>query len=85
MGASLTRGGTIGGRGGSGEATWTRLSLGTLRRDDGDEDLAPRVLAMVILRRWLEVRAAWLRRRGQTESCSGLAPLGYLFEVQMTD
>ena len=27
-------------------AAWTLLSLGILKRDDGDEDLAPRVLAM---------------------------------------
>ena len=27
---------------------WTRLSLGILKRVDGDEDLAPRVLAMAI-------------------------------------
>ena len=47
MGTSSTGGGTTGGHGGSGVAAWTRLSLGILRRDDGDEDLAPRVLAMV--------------------------------------
>ena len=47
MGASSTGGGTTDGREGSGVASWTQLSLGTLRRDDGDEDLAPRVLAMV--------------------------------------
>ena len=29
-------------------AAWTGVSLGTLRRVDGDEDLAPRVLAMVV-------------------------------------
>ena len=48
MGASSTGGGTTSGRGGSGVATWTGLSLGILRRDDGDEDLVPRVLAMAI-------------------------------------
>ena len=47
MGASSTGGGTTDGREGSGVASWTQLSLGTLRRDDGDEDLVPRVLAMV--------------------------------------
>ena len=49
MGTSSTGGGTTGGHGGSGVAAWTRLSLGILRRDDGDEDLAPRVLAMAVL------------------------------------
>ena len=48
MGASSTGGGTIGGCGGSGMAAWTRLSLGILKRVDGDEDLAPRVLAMAL-------------------------------------
>ena len=48
MGASSIGGGTIGGCGGSGVAAWTRLSLGTLRQDDGDEDLAHRVLAMAV-------------------------------------
>ena len=48
MGASSTGGGTTGGRGGSDVAAWTRVPLGILRRDDGDEDLAPRVLAMVV-------------------------------------
>ena len=37
-----------GGRGDSDVVAWTRLSLGILRRDDGNEDLAPRVLAMVV-------------------------------------
>ena len=48
MGTSSTGGGTTDGRGGSSVAAWTRLSFGTLRRDDGDEDLAPRVLAMAV-------------------------------------
>ena len=48
MGTYSIGGGTTGGCGGSGVAAWTRLSLGTLRLDDGDEHLAPRVLAMVI-------------------------------------
>ena len=48
MGASSTRGGTTSGHGGSGMAAWTRLSLGILKRVDGDEDLAPRVLAIAI-------------------------------------
>ena len=50
MGASSIGDGTTDGRGGSGVASWTRLSLGILRRVDGDEDedLAPRVLAMAV-------------------------------------
>ena len=61
MGTYSIGGGTTGGCGGSGVAAWTRLSLGTLRLDDGDEHLAPRVLAMVGQRRWPKVRTAWLR------------------------
>ena len=49
MGASSTGGGTTSGRGGSGVEPWTSVSLGALRRLNGDEDLAPRVLAMAIL------------------------------------
>ena len=49
MGASSTGGGTTSGRGDSDMEAWTGVSLGTLRRVDGDEDLAPRVLAMAIL------------------------------------
>ena len=48
MGSSSTRGGTTGGRGDSDMAAWTEVFLGILRRDDGDEDLAPRVLAMAV-------------------------------------
>ena len=48
MGASSTGGGTTSGRGGSGMAAWTGLSLWILRRVDGDEDLAPWVLAMAL-------------------------------------
>ena len=48
MGASSTRGGMTRGRGGSDMATWIGLPLGILKRVDGDEDLAPQVLAMVI-------------------------------------
>ena len=48
MGASSTGGGTTSGRGDSDMEAWTGVSLGTLRRVDGDEDLAPRVLAMSI-------------------------------------
>ena len=48
MGASSIKGRTIGGHGGLGVAAWTGVSLGILKRDDGDEDLTPRVLAMVV-------------------------------------
>ena len=48
MGASSTGGGTTSGRGGSGMAAWIGLSLRILRRADGGEDLAPRVLAIAI-------------------------------------
>ena len=48
MGASSTGGGTTSGRGDSDMAAWTGVSLGTLRRVDGDEDLAPLVLAMAV-------------------------------------
>ena len=48
MGASSTGGGTIGGCGGSGMVAWTGLSLGILKRVNGNEDLAPLVLAMAI-------------------------------------
>ena len=48
MGASSIGDGTTRGRGGSDMEPWTGVSLGILRRVDGDEDLAPRVLAMVV-------------------------------------
>ena len=35
------------------------MSLGILRRVDGDEDLAPRVLAVAVWRRRPEVRAVY--------------------------
>ena len=63
MGASSTGGETTRGRGGSDMAAWTGLSLGILRQVDGDEDLAPRVLAWLSQGRWPEVRAAWLRQK----------------------
>ena len=62
---------------------WTGVSLRILRRLDGDEDLAPRVLAMAISEK--VAGGAWglSSDGGQTEGCSGLAPLWHLFEVQM--
>ena len=46
-----TGGGTTHGRGGSDVEPWTSVSLGILRRVDGDEDLAPQVLAIAMWRR----------------------------------
>ena len=48
MSESSTGGGTTSGHGGSGMAAWIGLSLRILRRVDGKEDLAPRVLAMAV-------------------------------------
>ena len=76
MGASSTGGGTIHGRRGSDMEPWTGVSLGILKRVDGDEDLAPRVLAMVVLENTAEGAHGLLRRRGQAGGCFGLAPLG---------
>ena len=62
MGASSTGGGTTNGRGGSGMAPWTGISLRILRLVDGDDDLAPRVLAMAVSKKVVGgVRVAWLR------------------------
>ena len=41
-------GGARQGRGGSEVESWTGAPLGILRQVDGDEDFAPRVLAMVM-------------------------------------
>ena len=76
MGASSTKGGTTRGRGGSDVEPWTGVSLRILRRVDGDEDLAPLVLAMAVLAKTAEGARSLLRRRRQTGGCSGLAPLG---------
>ena len=65
-------------------APWTGVSLETLRRLDGDEDLAPRVLAMAILEKVARGAHNLGSDGGQMEGCSGLAPLWHLFEVQMT-
>ena len=61
-----------------------RLGGGTLDRHvswdsqgvDGDEDLAPRVLAMVVSAKTAKDARGLLRLRRQTRGCSGLAPLG---------
>ena len=64
MGASSTGGGTTHGREGSDMEPWTGVSLRILRRVDGDEDLAPRVLAMVVSEKTVEGACGLLRRRG---------------------
>ena len=60
---SLTGGGTRRGRGGSEVESWTGASLGILRRVDGDEDFAPRVLAMVVSAKTVGDARGLLRRR----------------------
>ena len=68
MGASSTGYGMTRGRGGSNMEPWTGVSLGILRRVDGDEDLAPRVLAIAVSeggRKW--VRLAQAEERGRWE------------------
>ena len=76
MGASSIGGGTTRGLGGSEVEPWTGVSLGILRRVDGDEDLAPRVLDMVVLEKTAGDVRDLLRWRRQTGGCSGLVPLG---------
>ena len=44
---------------------WTGVFDETPLRLDGEEDLAPRVLAMAGRRRWAEVRAAEVQARGR--------------------
>ena len=67
MGASSTGGGTIGGCGGSGMVAWTGLSLGILKRVNGNEDLTPRVLAMAVS----EKVAGGVRDLAQAEGSDG--------------
>ena len=52
------------------------MSFGILRLVDGDEDLAPRVLAMAVSEKMAKGARGLLRRRRQTGGCFGLAPLG---------
>ena len=52
------------------------MSFGILRLVDGDEDLAPRVLAMAVSEKTVGGARGLLRRRRQTGGCSGLAHLG---------
>ena len=57
---SSTGGGTTRGRRGSDMEPCTGASLGILRRVDGDEDLAPRVLAMALSEKTAGCALAWL-------------------------
>ena len=75
MGASSIGGRTRRGRGGSEVGPWTSVSLGILKRVDGDEDLAPRVLAMAVSAKTAGDARGLLRRRRQTGGCFGLALL----------
>ena len=61
-GASSIGGGTTNGCRGSGMEPWTRVSLGTLKRLEGDEDLASRVFAMAISEKVTRgARTAWVQ------------------------
>ena len=63
----------------------TGVSLAALLWLDGDEDLAPRVLAMAASEEMGGgARGLGSDGREKTEGCSGMAPLWHLFEVQMT-
>ena len=58
------------------------MSLGILRRVDGDEDLAPRVLAMAVPAKTTEDARGLFRQKRQMGGCSGLAPLGTLLKFK---
>ena len=53
------------GREGSDVEPWTGVFGAALLRLDGDEDLAPRVLAMAGRRRWAEMQAAEVQMKGR--------------------
>ena len=76
MGASSTECGATRGRDGSEVEPWTGVSLGILRRVDGEEDLAHQVLTMVVSVKRARDARGLLKRRRQIGGCSGLAPLG---------
>ena len=84
MGAFSTGGGTTRGRRGSDMEPWIGVSLGILRRVDGDEDLASRVLAMVVLEKTTGGARGLLRRRGGRRELLWFGSSWYLFKVQMT-
>ena len=75
-------GGARQGRGGSEVESWIGAPLGIFRRDDGDEDFAPRVLAMAVSAKMAGDARGLLRRRRQTGGCSSLAPLGLFFKFK---
>ena len=79
MGASSTGGGMTGSRGGSGVAAWAGLSLGILRRVDGDKDLAPQVLTMAVSEKVAEGARGLAQAEGSNEELlwfgSSLAPI----------
>ena len=54
-----------GGREGSDVEPWTGVFGAALLWLDGEEDLAPQVLAMADRRRWTEVHAAEVQMRGR--------------------
>ena len=70
----MTGGGTRRRRVGSKVESWTGGTLGILRRVDGDEDFAPRVLAMAMSAETIGDARDLLRRRRQTRGYSGSAP-----------
>ena len=59
---------------------WTKVSLGALKRLDGDEDLAPRIFAMAILDKVVRGAHAALAQMGSDGRVlwfgSSLAPNG---------
>ena len=85
-GASSTNGGMASSCESSVMELCTGVSLGALRRLEGDEDLAPWVFAMVDLEKVAGgARAAWAQMGGgSSEGCSGLGPISHQREVQMT-
>ena len=63
----------------------TRVSLGALRRLEGDEDLAPRVFAMVDSEEVVgDARATWAQIGVLWKWCSSLGLISHQREVQMT-
>ena len=63
---------------------WTGVFDEALVRLDGEEDLAPRVIAMAGRRRWAEVRGRGSGEREKMEGCSVFGSSLVLFKVQMT-
>ena len=55
--------------------SWTGASLGILRQVDGDEDFAPRVLAMAVSAKTTGDARGLFKWRRQMGGCSSLAHL----------